>query len=736
MGNNINLKQGILRTSLLLASTMVLSGFVADYVQADETVTEEYIVDHGAGTVEGMVEDTASSSEESSDVAAQLTESVAEDSDSTNLAQESLVEEVTPEEDGTEDTDSQEVISDAAVEEETVASAEDETSTIDSKLGAEKTESAESTSVAIQDDESEATESSASTSVAIQEKESEAATEASKASSESTGEETDANESELEAANSTEEAITAQPRLMKSTMTTKQATQNAKAFNPKANVSRIEGRTRYINATEISKAGWKSSDKVILTNGLTFADSLTGSSLAGKYDAPILYTRTDRIEAETIAEIKRLGTKEVIVLGGEKSVPEAIINELRSLGVTVRRIDGNNRYTVAANIAKEVKNDVSTKYDAFLASGEVASDALSIAPIAASKRSPIYLTRNNRLEQAVIDAIPYVNRWTVIGSNNTISDSVINQMIALGANVRRIGGSNRYEVNRNIIDYYVDTSKTNSMYVVSGEHFSDAIPSAVLAAKKNTGLLLVKNDNITTIREQKDFARRDKDVNNFIIIGGEKTISHNTADKLENTYIFLDPGHGGYETGAYYHGVAEKDINLQVSNKVNRLLSAAGYNVFQSRTLDQAVGLYERPNMANKLYNDIFISVHHNAMPGATGHLVSGIETFYYEYTPGEAYQPLKDNYYTYLEAINPVRRDHSIELATAIHDEAIKATGAFNRGVKENDFVVNRETTMPSVLLELGFMSNYAELKKLTTDSYQNTLANAIFKGIDRYFA
>src|SRR5699024_2543540 len=114
----------------------------------------------------------------------------------------------------------------------------------------------------------------------------------------------------------------------------------------------------------------------------TFADSLTGSSLAGKYDAPILYTRTDRIEAETIAEIKRLGTKEVIVLGGEKSVPEAIINELRSLGVTVRRIDGNNRYTVAANIAKEVKNDVSTKYDAFLASGEVASDALSIAPIA------------------------------------------------------------------------------------------------------------------------------------------------------------------------------------------------------------------------------------------------------------------------------------------------------------------------------------------------------------------
>src|SRR5699024_7072339 len=110
MGNNIKLKQGILRTSLLLASTMVLSGFVADYVQADETVTEEYIVDHGAGTVEGMVEDTASSSEESSDVAAQLTESVAEDSDSTNLAQESLVEEVTPEEDGTEDTDSQEVI--------------------------------------------------------------------------------------------------------------------------------------------------------------------------------------------------------------------------------------------------------------------------------------------------------------------------------------------------------------------------------------------------------------------------------------------------------------------------------------------------------------------------------------------------------------------------------------------------------------------------------------------------
>lgn len=710
MENNSKFGQGILRMGLLLASSIVLSEFVVQQVQAEEVVSESHIVESkteaGATTsnsqefaVSDLVEESASEaislSADQPQADEGIKESTAADSDKEKTATDSAI---------TEDKIDLEKNSDESVVEKELQDTEKQDSVLDK----------------VANDGSSSVESSESSATTDQ-------TEGPLVSSKESSEKSVTNEIESQT-----QTAPVQARVMSA----KQSSTETNRSRAKANVSRIQGRNRYINATEISKAGWTQSDKVILTNGTTFADSLTGSSLAGKYDAPILFTRSDRIYSETIDEIKRLNAKEVVVLGGEKSVPTAILDQIRAQGVQIRRIDGNNRYNLAGNIAKEVKNDVATKYDAFLASGEIASDALSIAPVASSKRSPIYLTRNNRLEQAVIDAIPFVNQWTVIGSNKTISDSVVNQMIALGAKIRRIGGNNRYEVNRNIIDYYVNTDKTDKMYVVSGEHFSDAIPSAVLAAKEGTGVLLVKNNNDNTNRKQKDFARRDKNIDNFVVIGGTATISKTTAEKLENTYIFLDPGHGGYESGAYYNGVAEKDINLQVTNKVNALLKSAGYKVLQSRTSDKAVGLYDRPDMANKRYNDIFISIHHNAMPGATGYQVSGIETYYYEHTPGEPYQPLNDNYYTYLEAIDSDRRDHSIELATSIHNEAVKATGAINRGVRENDFVVNRETTMPSVLLELGYMSNPVELKKLTTNTYQNMLSNAIFKGIERYFS
>lgn len=192
--------------------------------------------------------------------------------------------------------------------------------------------------------------------------------------------------------------------------------------------------------------------------------------------------------------------------------------------------------------------------------------------------------------------------------------------------------------------------------------------------------------------------------------------------------VFIDPGHGGSDPGATYYGVQEKKINLQVSLKLQKLLQNMGYNVIMLRTTDTSFDYKtERSKIANASGADIFVSVHHNAMPNnSTAH---GIETYYYKYDPD---YPSKINGAFHND---PQRILQSSKLANSIHNSLISSTKAYNRGVRRDTFAVLRETAIPAVLLELGYMSNRNELNKLTTDSYQNTLAQAIAKGIDNYF-
>lgn len=192
--------------------------------------------------------------------------------------------------------------------------------------------------------------------------------------------------------------------------------------------------------------------------------------------------------------------------------------------------------------------------------------------------------------------------------------------------------------------------------------------------------------------------------------------------------VFLDIGHGGADSGARYYGVNEKDLNLQIGLKVQRDLEKAGYAVILSRNTDTFIDhKTERSRIANGSGADIFISLHNNAMPGNS--YVNGIETFYYENDPNYVPKINKDMHN------NPDRLIKSSVLANAIHNNLINHTGAYDRGVKRDTFAVLRETALPAVLLEFGFMSNSSELNKLKTDSYQNTLSKAVTNGVKSYF-
>ena len=202
-----------------------------------------------------------------------------------------------------------------------------------------------------------------------------------------------------------------------------------------------------------------------------------------------------------------------------------------------------------------------------------------------------------------------------------------------------------------------------------------------------------------------------------------------TKGQYSNT-IFLDPGHGGQDSGAFYYNVAEKDLNMQIYRKLRAKLEELGYKVLTSRDSDIDVDFVtERSRMVNKTNSDIFISIHFNAT-GNTYSKASGIQTYSYRDEPD---YPSKINQYWHN---HPDRMSESKRLAAAIHSSLLAETGAKDAGLLESSFAVLRETAKPAVLLELGYMDNFSENQQIRDSHYQDKLVAGIVKGIQKYYA
>lgn len=170
--------------------------------------------------------------------------------------------------------------------------------------------------------------------------------------------------------------------------------------------------------------------------------------------------------------------------------------------------------------------------------------------------------------------------------------------------------------------------------------------------------------------------------------------------------IALDPGHGGKDPGAIGKaGYREKDVTLAVTYYLRQMLLDNGLAVLMARSDDSEILLQPRVDIANNNGADLFVSIHCNSMEGNT---VRGIETYY--------------------------RTPQSTTFAQTVHKSMIENLGALDRGTRVRNFFVIRKTTMPSVLLEIGYLSNPGEEQLLATVSYQKKVAASIYKGIKEY--
>jgi len=226
--------------------------------------------------------------------------------------------------------------------------------------------------------------------------------------------------------------------------------------------------------------------------------------------------------------------------------------------------------------------------------------------------------------------------------------------------------------------------------------------------------------------------------------------------------ILLDPGHGGKDTGAMSrvklklhnkkekkHLLLEKDLSLIIAKRLFNILKNKGYQVFLTRSVDRTVSLEQRAELVNKVKADIFISIHLNS---STIKNPRGFETYYLSHHKDKAIQKVEElenkNLKGEAKITNQILVDLIVErvsprskkLATLIHNNVFnrlkKKYPIKNRGIKPGLFYVLALTKIPAVLLEIGFLSNPKEAKKMLSSKFQRSYVKAIAEGVDKYFS
>ena len=279
------------------------------------------------------------------------------------------------------------------------------------------------------------------------------------------------------------------------------------------NVKRIQGVHRYETAASIAESAFTKSDRAVLVSGSNFADALTAGNLADH--APIfLFEKTDMMQ-RTINTMRSLDVKEVVIIGGEKSVPKSVEEKLKEKNFKVIRIAGRNRYETSNKLAKQLK--AKNKDNVVLASGEKFADALSAAPYAIQKKQTLVLTDGKTLPKDV----KAQDVKAIIGGKKSINIKGLDK-------TQRISGKNRYETSLEVLKHM---NKTQSAVIADGRDYPDALAAAPYAVKKNTGILLSDDSAIDKIKEYVD----SQNISDITLIGGEKSVTKYQEQKFTKT---------------------------------------------------------------------------------------------------------------------------------------------------------------------------------------------------------
>ena len=309
------------------------------------------------------------------------------------------------------------------------------------------------------------------------------------------------------------------------------------------------------------------------------------------------------------------------------------------------------------------------------------------------------------------------------------------------------------------IIFYVDNKKikvTNDIAFILIEDSLNQLSSKVIKDKNDYYLPIDSFFNIIN-NLSKDFSaaltsqRISFSTKKITVTPNKKVDLSNEKQKWEFKTIVIDAGHGGKDPGAVgYRGTKEKDIALDVAKRLEKKLSKnLNVKIVMTRDEDIFLRLSERTKIANENNGSLFISIHTNA---AEDRRASGFETFLIGPNKNEAAVRVaaRENAVLELDGISGQKLTNedlikatiaqsafaskSEQFASMVQGEIKKRVQSKDRGVKQAGFYVLMGASMPNVLVELGFISNPSEEKKLRSPQYRDQLATAIYRAVEQY--
>ncbi|MEA5075300.1 MAG: cell wall-binding repeat-containing protein, partial [Coriobacteriia bacterium] len=305
------------------------------------------------------------------------------------------------------------------------------------------------------------------------------------------------------------------------------------AEDPHVAFTTIAGADRYETTVKTSQTAFESASTVVIATGENWPDALGGAALAGAKDGPILLTRAASLPPTVLAEIRRLGASEAIILGGEGAVSPAVEQALAAElgGNAVSRIGGATRYETAELVARATRDALGGSYSGmcFVATGESFPDSLAASPLAAAQGWPLVLTEPGALAPSARQAMEEigVSGAVVLGGAGVVAESVESTLAAwLGDDaVERISGVDRYETAAEVADFAVAQGLCwDGAAIATGLDFPDALAGGVLQGRAGSVLLLTRGTTLVApVRDR--LAAECGDVRSLRYLGGDGAVS-------------------------------------------------------------------------------------------------------------------------------------------------------------------------------------------------------------------
>ncbi|HBF6022973.1 TPA: cell wall-binding repeat-containing protein [Clostridioides difficile] len=265
---------------------------------------------------------------------------------------------------------------------------------------------------------------------------------------------------------------------------------------------KLAGEDRIDTSLKISSYKWQNAENAVLINSNTIADALCSAPLATAKNAPVLLTEKDNLNAKTKEEIKRLGVKNIYVIGSTNTISANVEKELNNLNINVKRIGGTDRIDTSLKIAKELENVDSV---AVVNGYKGLADAVSIASPAKSNTAILFAEKDS-LNKNIEDYAKTFNTTYVVGGESSISKNIVNKL----KNVIKFAGTDRTDTNAKVMDYFYTDKALNNVFVAKNGMANegdliDALSVGPVGAKEDSPVLLA-GKNLST--SQKNFIKK------------------------------------------------------------------------------------------------------------------------------------------------------------------------------------------------------------------------------------